>query len=295
LQTFKQHDNGQPIFAQECQALCRSIENAAVFTVYNNGEKCTCLSASGDGRTLKRHTEKDAFSGPTICPNLEKSLREVEESYKENDLTTVPMDEVEACEKSEAAADFPAVEQGQPEWLRKCLKKATKLATMEYNKFYQRFAAFVDMLAWKAGCGTQHEVPWEMSAKLNGFEVVSSSFDAGHFSECDWNSQEKMDEGIHWTFDETRARGWTGTSRVNMEEQSKMTLQYPMPAWLRDLRNVRPCLRKTAAGESVVDTNSGISAAVDNVLEDASLSDQRMQESNTGDSEYERMLEQLRR
>jgi hypothetical protein len=294
LQSFKQHDNGQPIFAQECQGLCRSIENAVVFTVHDKGEKCVCLSASGDGKTLKRYTEDDSFSGPTVCPSLDKSLREVEESYKENDLTTVPMDEVEVCDKSEAESDFAAVEQSQGQWERKCLKKATKLAIMEYNKFYQRFAAFVDMLAWKAGCGTQHEVPWEMSAKLNGFEVVSSTFDAGHFADCDWSRQEEMDSHISWVFDETRSRGWTGTSRINMEEQKKMTLQYPMPAWLRDLRNVRTCLRKTAAGECTTDTNSCISAAVDNVLEDTRISDERMQETNTGDSEYERMLEQLR-
>jgi hypothetical protein len=228
---------------------------------------------------------------------MEKSMKAIEDMYEKtlSELPMVPMEEAEPCQKSPAVSNFPQLEEEHAEWVSGCVLSATKVATVEYNKFYQRFANFVDMLTWKAGCGAQHEVPWEMSAKLNGFEKVSSTFDAGYFSGCDWDREEKLDESQKgWRFDDVSARGWTGTSRHNMDEQAAVKSQYPMPSWLRDLRNVRTCMQKTAAGDGA-DINSGISASVDTVMEDASLDDDRMDESSTADSEYERLLEQMRR
>merc|ERR1719456_2018292 len=103
------------------------------------------------------------------------------------------MEAVDACgEKSPAVSNFAELEEKHPDWVKNCFRKAAEIATVEFNTFYQRFAKFVDMLTWKAGCGAHHEVEWEESAKANGFEAVSRAFDGGSFMGCNWTKAQKQ-------------------------------------------------------------------------------------------------------
>jgi len=290
LKTIRERENGAPRTQEECQRLCHGVTGAVAFTLNMKGNQCTCLEQKG----LTRHQEAGAFSGPTVCKKMDGSLQELEDQFAGNlnETTRVPMMEVEACEKSPIVSGFAELEQKHPQWVQTCFRAATKIVTIEFNAFYQRFAKFVDMLSWKAGCGAHHEVQWEESAKSNGFEAVAKKFDGGSFATCNWEREEKMDKGM-WIFDETRARGWTGTSRVNMQDQFKMKTQYPMPSWLRDLRNVHQCLKKTAAGE-IADPNNGISSAIDEVVDDAAMDESRVRETHTPDPAFEELLRQAR-
>jgi len=148
------------------------------------------------------------------------------------------------------------------------------------------------MLTWKAGCGARHEVEWEETSKRNGFEVVSSTFDGGNFGDCDWQREQARDKNM-WRFDETRERGRIFSDRINQEEQSKMKTSYPMPAWLRDLRNVHKCLQKTAAGNGVADPNNGVSSAIDQVMEPAAIDEGNLK-APTRNEEYEKLLQHER-
>lgn len=292
LQTFGARENGSPRVVEECQELCRDVTGAVAFTLNQEGRQCTCLAQDG----LTRHQEKDAKSGPTVCQkHHEETLQELEEAFQEstNETTKVPMEEIEACEKSPSVSNFAELEEKHMDWVQGCFKKATKVATIEYNTFYQRFARFVDMLTWKAGCGSRHEVEWEETAKRNGFEIVSKAFDGGSFADCNWQREESKDKNM-WVFDETRARGWTRSSRVNMEEQSQMKTMYPMPSWLRDLRNVHPCVRKTTSGQ-VTDPNNAVSSAIDTLMEPAAMDESSVTApAPPPNTEYEELLRQLR-
>jgi len=250
-----------PQTPEQCRQQCQNIQGAVAFTSSGKGKKCTCLGKA----KLTRHQEVGAFSGPTMC-KAETSLVELEDTLANNteEMTKVPMEEVEPCEKSPVVANFAEVEEKHPEWVQTCYQKATKVAVKEFNKFYQHFAKFVDSLSWKAGCGAQHEVEWS-NPKGGGYEAVSKALDAGKFADCNWERELKNDENM-WMFDEVQARGWTGTSRVNFEEQKKVTVDYPMPAWLHDLRAVQKCLKNTAAGQ-VENADDGQSTAVGTIME----------------------------
>merc|ERR1719253_617545 len=283
-QVLKKHtwpENGAPADhnAQQCQSVCQAEQGAVAFTSNDKGLTCTCLGAGG----LKRHQEDGAYSGPTKCKEYSdvETLKDVEDQFKQNleDRTKVPMEEEQVCSQSAGVADFAAAEKDHSAWVKGCYNEAAAVVTKEYNTFYQKFARFVDMLAGKAGCRAQHEVPWEESAKRNGFEVVSSSFDGGSFADCNWEQQEQLDKGM-WVFDETRSRGWISTSKVDMEAQARAQIQYPMPAWLRDLRNVAGCLKTVAAGD-VTNPKSGVSSAVSNLMMPASMSAEKVQEKQT--------------
>jgi len=51
-------------------------------------------------------------------------------------------------------------------------------------------------------------------------------------------------------------------------------MNYPMPAWLHDLKNAHACLKNTAAGP-VANANDGKSTAIDDIMEPAAM-DQKM-------------------
>jgi len=269
LKTFGNDRNTDtPMDKEDCRKSCQAVTGAVAFTLNDQGHKCTCLSAE----KLKRHQEPGAFSGPTVCKKTsDGSLREVEAEMEKhlNQTADTPMEEVEPCEKSPVVSNFAEVEEKHLDWLHHCYSKAGKEMTIEYNQFYERFAKFVDMLAWKAGCGANHESGWERNAKSAGLDIVSGTFDGGSFATCNWEREEQKDKNM-WIFDDTRARGWTGTSKVYMDEQKIAKTKYPMPSWLRDLRQVHQCLRNSAAGQ-VVNPDDGRSTAIDELLQPAAM------------------------
>jgi len=262
LKKFEEGNNGGGYESTECQQLCQGVPGAVAFTLNSQGLKCTCLAKEG----LTRHKEDGAFSGPTTCPKVQKSLFELEESFANNtvEILKVPIEEVEACPKSPTVSNFAELEKTHPDWIQQCYRDAGKVVVGEYNLFYQRFAHFVDGLVWKAGCGAQHEVKWVRDAKYDGFLQVAKEFNGGTFAECNWDREDQLDKDM-WVFDETRARGWTGNSRVNMEEQKKVKMPFPMPSWLNDLRRAQKCLKSTASGH-VENADDARSTAVETIM-----------------------------
>jgi len=225
--------------------------------------ECKCLGE----KDLKRYFEDGAFSGPINCVkgiSLEALEGKLEKGAE--DKTRVPMEEVEPCEKSPAVSNFAELESTHPEWISGCYQKASAVLVGEYNTFYLKFGKFLESLSWKAGCGAQHKIEWVRSADGDNFLEVSKEFDGGSFADCNWHAEEKHDKSL-WIFDESQARGWTGTSRVNKEEQAAVKMEFPMPAWLRDLRNTQDCLRKTMSGSTVENPEDGRSSSVGTILE----------------------------
>jgi len=273
---LKQFVEDVPRLPAECQQLCWGVTGAVAFTLNDGGKTCTCLAQ----KDLQRHQEVGAFSGPTVCKKLAnaESILEQEKAFQKNlnETIRVPMEEVQPCPKSEAVSDVAGLEANHADWMQSCYKDATKVVTIEYNKFYQRFAQFVDMQAWKAGCGMPHEVTWSVNAKSNGFEKVSKDFDAGSFADCNWDREESMDKTM-WILNEEQARGWLGYNRISMDEQKMIQMKYPMPAWLHDLKNTHACLKKTAAGP-VSNPNDLKSTAIDEIMEPAAMDDSMVRE-----------------
>jgi len=251
---------------EECQVQCAAVDGAVAFRSKDSkGEECVCLGKDG----LTRHQEVGAFSGKTKCES-EETLIQIEAKLEKNvtEITKVPMEETDPCEKSPVVYNYAEVEEKHGEWINTCYQKAAAVMTKEFNIFNERFAKFVDTLTWKAGCAAQHEVDLSVTGAGNGYMAVSKDFDGGSFSSCNWNRQEKNDEDM-WIFDDSRARGWTGTSRINMQEQATAKLEYPMPSWLHDLKHVRQCLKNTAAGMAE-DANNDQSAAVGTIVDPVS-------------------------
>jgi len=272
---LKKFEEDVPRLPEECQQLCWAVTGAVAFTLNDGGKTCSCLAQ----KDLNRHQEEGAFSGPTVCKKMSDpaSILEQEKAFEKNlnETVRVPMEELDnLCPKSPSVSDAADLEKTHPDWVRTCYKDATKAVTREYNKFYQRFAQFVDMLAWKAGCGMPHEVTWSVNAKSNGFEKVSKDFDGGSFADCDWDREETMDQTM-WIFDAEKARGWLGLNRINMDEQKTMTIKYPMPAWLHDLKNTHNCLKNTAAGQ-VANPNDDKSTQINDIMEPAAMDDGMM-------------------
>lgn len=182
------------------------------------------------------------------------------------------MEGVEPCDKSPVVGNYAELEKSHPDWVKTCLQKAAKVSVAEYNTFYLRFGKFVDSLAWKAGCGLQREIEWVRSDRGDNYLEVSKEFDGGSFSDCNWHKEEKHDESM-WIFDETQARGWLGLSKVNKEEMMTAKMQYPMPAWLHDLRNAQECMLKTMSGSAVDNPSDGRSSSVGTIMEPTTNND----------------------
>jgi hypothetical protein len=292
LKEFGARANGGSRTVEECQQLCQTVRDgemsAQFFTLNEEGKKCTCLGA---GAT--RHQEAGAFSGPVQCKQITNSIKQQEEEWEDtlNQTVSVPMQELEPCDKSPVVSTFADVEANHMDWVKSCYSTSTKTAIIEYNRFYEKFAKFVDMLSWKAGCGTTHEISWGYTAKDgNGMEAVSENFDAGTFSECNWNVENRKDDNMRlWRPDDTGTRGITGTSRY-APEQKDMKTPFPMPSWLHDLRNVQGCLQSTAAGD-VTNANNGAASAISEATRPADWSNGRVTESNQ-DAEYDELLRQ---
>merc|ERR1719329_1164900 len=205
--------------------MCQDYADAGAFSY--SGDECTCLKADG----LQRRYHEGSHSGPTVCGKPDDSLEAREEAYEENlveVMPNAPMEEVEACEeKSPSVSNYLEVEKNHPEWVKKCYANVTKVVTAEFNTFYKRIGKFMDSMTWMASCGAKRELEWNEG----GWMAASDKFDAGSFQECDWALEEEMDKKTdRWYADHEMSRGWTGTSKVNMDEQKTATMQYPMQA-----------------------------------------------------------------
>jgi hypothetical protein len=268
LKTMQQAD------AEECREECAAEAGAHFFTFKpESNNECTCLAQAG----TKRWNKEGVFSGPVNCPE-EGSLAEFEDELEKKMVTVnaVPIEEHEPCEKSPQVSTYSQVEENHPDWVKTCYKKAVTALIPEFNQFYQRFAKFVDTLAWKAGCAAAHTLDWAKQGEGNGFLAVApevdGAFDGGSFSNCNWKAEAKADSDQKWVFDEKQARGWLSTSRVNLEEQHTAKIEYPMPQWLHDLRRMRECLKATAAGQSTKpddDQSAAVGSIMDPLASDA--------------------------
>jgi hypothetical protein len=239
---------------EDCMHYCQAQNGATAFT--SKGAQCTCYSAKGE-----RRVEAGASSGLTTCtPTTSLSEAEAELAQNVEEKNKVPVEDVEPCEKSQAVGAWPEVEENQEAWVKQCLMKTGEVATVEFNRFNAKFASFVDALAWKAGCGAQHEVNWEG----DGMSKISKELDGGSFGECDWKKEAKADADM-WYFDEERKRGFWGKSK-HSEDQKNVRMHYPIPAWLHDLRNVHICLKRTAAG-MVENVDNHQSSAVGTIMD----------------------------
>jgi hypothetical protein len=281
-------ENGAERMAEQCQHMCRELPGAVHFTLESGGKKCICHGETG----VKRYNQKGASSGPVNCKDSASSIKLADEELEENlnETTMVPMEQIEPCRaKSGAVSNVGQLEEKHMSWVEECLDDAAKIAVEDYNIFYKRFAVFADMLAWKAGCGGDYQHDWSSNAKDgDGMVRVSDEFDGGRFGDCNWDREEQLDKNIKWVYNEEKARGWTKTSRVNMNEQAKMKTPYPMPSWLRDLRNVHDCLKKTAGGNTA-DINSGISTGVAEAMGPAAIDPDSVQTND--DPEFDRLLQ----
>jgi len=254
---------------EECQSKCVSEAGAVKFTLKE--KSCTCFKT---GAT--RHTEDGVSSGPTICAKPDDSVEAREDRFQaqlEESAINAPMKEIETCDsKSEGVSDYAQAEKDHPEWVKKCMTSAVSVITKEFNSFYKRIGTSLDSMAWSAGCGAQRATAWDEG----GWNSVSQdSFDSGSFGDCDWNKEEEMDKKMRWHEDTSHSRGWTGTSKVDMDSQAKATIGFPMPTWLKDLSRQMPCLENTAAGK-VKDNADGRSTAINTMMESVSVGDAGM-------------------
>lgn len=210
-------------------------------------------------------------SGPTSCGKPDDSVEAREERFQEQlseAPINAPMEEVEPCEKSEAVSNYEGAETAHEEWVKGCLTKATAVVTTEFNTFFKRIGKHLDSLAKSAGCGAQRLTSWDQGGWTS---IAQDSFDSGKFGDCNWKHEEEMDSKMVWHADEERARGWTGSSKVAIEEQMKAKIGYPMPTWLKDLSRQLECMENTAAGK-VKNNADGRSTAVNTMMESATMS-----------------------
>jgi len=290
-------NDGELYDADNCQAICAEVESnvttdgedlgdvmpAVAFTLTEQGAKCSCFAMEG----ISRHQEQGAFSGPVHCDTPLPNLKVEEEvlATRMEETPTRPIEEVEVCEKSPAQSNFAAVEENNPEWLKGCYKNATKVVMEEYNEFYKKFAEFIDRLGGASGCGMEtdrvflesQDADKDAHEQVSPWLKVSDQNDAGSFASCDWKLEQEMDANT-WVLDATdRSRGWTGTSQIQIEEQQKIQMQFPMPLWLRAITRYSECFANTAEGhistEPDDDEESDMGGALNAILEPAGQSD----------------------
>jgi len=268
----------------ECQGLCQDVAGAVAFTV--KGNKCTCFGEEG----LHRNQEDGSHSGPTVCGKQgENSMESREDEFEDaldEAIPNTPMEEIAPCpEKSPSSSDFADVVANHNEWAKKCYTSATEVVIVEFNKFYKRIAKFLDSLAMMAGCGAQREIQWDQGGWLS----VSQSFDAGTFGDCNWVREEALDKSqgrTAWVEDQEKARGWTGTNKIDMDEQKKVTMPFPMPSWLADLRRQHKCMESTAIGQ-VAQNGDARSSALNTMMEPVSMTPAAMSESSEPDLPFD--------
>jgi hypothetical protein len=259
-------DQTQAEGAAACQVFCQSAHlpeksvgameanstklPASVFNYKRDG-KCQCLSGQvGVHGDLIRHLRKNEYiSGPVYCPAGQAMFAGAEEDEEQdNEMATVPMKEVMVCdEKSAPVSDVHDLEKTQQKWVKECGANATAQAIKDFNPFYQRFAQFVERLAWVSGCGDV-----ENDAGVNGFmegdwnAIVDFPF--GTFDQCDWHKEAARNDD-QWIPDSDKKRGWLGQSKINMQEQSMMRIPYAGPGWLVRLMKKYKCLARTAKND----------------------------------------------
>jgi len=288
----KLDDHEADFLPEDCQQICQDYPDVFAFTAYK--KECSCLKKDD---TLTRRVKKGASSGPIMCGEPDDSLEAREEAYERNQRETppkVPVYEDEPCDedhggpgKSDPVSNYKSVEEKQQEWHKKCITKAAEVTAMEYNKFYKRMGKFLKSMAWQAGCGSESKVQWDHASASQ----VTQEFDAGSFSECDWDHEEEMDKKmVSWTADQERARGWTNTNRINMDEQKTVTMGYPMPAWLSELKSQLTCLKKTAAGK-VANNQDARSTSVITMMESATMTEESMASASDVDHAFDNAVE----
>eukprot|EP00929_Paragymnodinium_shiwhaense_P037990 TRINITY_DN20143_c0_g1_i1.p1 TRINITY_DN20143_c0_g1~~TRINITY_DN20143_c0_g1_i1.p1 ORF type:complete len:1155 (-),score=356.77 TRINITY_DN20143_c0_g1_i1:177-3554(-) len=258
--------NYDPKTPDECQAYCHAMGpgKAAVFNFKKEWFSYGCSCYEG-GEGLYRINHEEGISGPTVCPK-EEALPTQTKEMKDH-MPHIPMKQVAECVKSAAMSNVEDLEEKDPDWVKTCLMKATETTIKDFNPFYQRFAKFVERLEWMSGCGDLEHDGGVQGYEEENWEAISGDGDVGSFSECKWEKDEDGNElpedqvkPGEWTGDDLEfAQGITGTSRINLEEQSKMKVKFPVPAWLARLRNQKECLKNAAAdGVGKRDSRSSI-------------------------------------
>jgi hypothetical protein len=236
---------------------------ATVFNFKSKDGKCQCLSGTymGSGSDLKRYLRSEYISGPVYCP-VGQTVGGDEDEEQDSELPTVPMNEVVVCnEKSEPVHNAKDLEVKHPEWVKECSANATAQVVKDFNPFYQRFAKFVERLAWVSGCGDA-----DNDAGVGGFDekdwnaIVDFPFDT--FGSCDWKREKMREKDGEWAPDDEKKRGWLGQSKINMDEQAGMKTPFAAPGWLVRLMKKYSCLERTANR----DVADGRSAAIESAF-----------------------------
>eukprot|EP00929_Paragymnodinium_shiwhaense_P050921 TRINITY_DN25634_c0_g1_i1.p1 TRINITY_DN25634_c0_g1~~TRINITY_DN25634_c0_g1_i1.p1 ORF type:complete len:1088 (+),score=327.62 TRINITY_DN25634_c0_g1_i1:76-3339(+) len=242
-----------------CQKHCfqMTAANVGVFNFQRRSDTegdCRCFENS---EGLYRQQESNWISGPVYCPaaageDKDSTKLAVETESLNHEKSRVPMTEITPCEKSVPVSNIEAIEADEKEWLQGCFEKASRVVTQDFNPFYQKFSKFIERLAWMSGCGDvlydggvsgYEEDDWEAQAPWDEEDTGAT------FGQCEWNEKLHTAEG-EWVRNEEEGRGWTGTSRINLDEQAKMQQGYPMPKWLARLKRMQNCLYRTATTDT---------------------------------------------
>jgi hypothetical protein len=236
---------------------------ATVFNFKAQDGKCQCLSGSylGSGSQLKRELRKNEYiSGPVYCPTGQTVGGE-EDEEQDAELPTVPMNEVKVCnEKSEPVSDVHELEEKHSEWVKECSANATAQVVRDFNPFYQKFAKFVERLAWVSGCGDADHDAGVAGVDENDWNGIVD-FPFGNFATCDWKKEEQRTDN-EWVPDMEKKRGWLGQSKINMQEQATMATPFAAPGWLVRLMKKYSCLDRTSRR----DVANGRSAAIESAF-----------------------------
>jgi hypothetical protein len=236
---------------------------ASVFNYKRDG-KCQCLSGKvGAHGDFVRHLRKNEYiSGPVYCPTGQVVGGE-EDEEQDNEMATVPMKEVLVCdEKSAPVNDVHDLEKTQQKWVKECSANATAQVIKDFNPFYQRFAKFVERLAWVSGCGdVQNDAAVDVGLEEDDWNGIIVDFPFGTFDECNWHKESKRNDD-KWIPDSEKTRGWFGQSKINMQEQAMMRIPYAAPGWLIRLMKKYNCLARTSRH----DVGDGKSAAFEAIF-----------------------------
>lgn len=246
---------------QTCQEHCKLflqnspniVGKGRIVFMYNEADNNSCKCRTGKLKRL--FSSSGTISGPLVC-NAAEYQEPTQEEEDKHDMANVPMQELSACEKSPPVKNIEELQEKYPLWMQQCYTNASKVVTTNFNPFYKRFAKFVDRLAWKAGCGLHPDI-----ADTEDYTEISDQFDFQTFSECDWSRLAERPENDAWMPDRERARGWTGTSKISLEEQWQLRMQFPLPAWLERRRKMLTCLKVVADNGQIQDEDPELGGA----------------------------------